>query len=172
MESVAPVLALLLGAFSAVASASAAALERSAVSPGSNPAVLALLEAAEQDLNAKRPEQASMLLERALGIEPRNPAVWHYLALARLEQGNVAQAEAMAAKSRSLAEGDRALRARTARPAAGAALQTPSRAVTRTNDARRERPARRAEIRARSLAEHARRQFRRYGSNEPARRQH
>ena len=115
MKSIAPTLALLLGAFGAVATHSATALERqdddlrtlrAAASRGQNPAVLALLETAERELGAGRPEQASALLERALRIEPRNPTVWHYLGRANLELGHTAQADAMAAKSRSLVAGD------------------------------------------------------------------
>ena len=119
MKSIAPALALLLGAFGAVATHSATALERqddelrtlrAATSRGQNPAVLALLETAERELGAGRPEQASALLERALRIEPRNPTAWHYLGLAHLELGHTTQAEAMAAKSRSLVAGDPAPR--------------------------------------------------------------
>ena len=115
MKSIAPALALLLGVFGAVATHSATALERqddelrtlrAATSRGQNPAVLALLETAERELGAGRPEQASALLERALRIEPRNPTAWHYLGLANLELGNTTQADAMAAKSRSLVAGD------------------------------------------------------------------
>jgi tetratricopeptide (TPR) repeat protein len=69
-----------------------------------------LLEAAKQELAAGRPQQASLLLERSLQLEPGNPSAWHYLGVAHLEQGNYAQAEAMAAKSHTLAAADRALR--------------------------------------------------------------
>jgi hypothetical protein len=103
-----------------VGTAPAAAVERSAAderrslraaaSRGRNPAVLALLDTAERELSAGRPERAAALLERALAIEPRNPTAWHYLGLANLELGNSAQAEAMAAKSRSLVEGDEGFR--------------------------------------------------------------
>jgi hypothetical protein len=119
MKSIAPALALLLAAFGAGATQSATALERqddelrtlrAATSRGQNPAVLALLETAERELGAGRPEQASALLERALRIEPRNPTVWHYLSLSRFELGHTTQAEAMAAKSRSLVAGEQAPR--------------------------------------------------------------
>ena len=67
MKSLAPALALLLGAACAVAAHSAwppsSARHRRR---SGNPAVLALLEAAEQELDAGRPEQASAFLERAL----------------------------------------------------------------------------------------------------------
>jgi hypothetical protein len=133
MKSLAPALPLLLAALGALAAANAAAaLEyRSnelapfqAASRGDNPAVLALLEAAEQALREGQPAQAATLLERALRVEPRNPAVWHYLGLARHELGDYEQAEAMAAKSHGLAAGDRALRTRNARLLADAQRAT------------------------------------------------
>jgi tetratricopeptide (TPR) repeat protein len=123
MKSLAPALASLLAALCALAANPVAALERQgnelaafrAASRGDNPAVLALLENAEQALRDGQPEQATALLERALRVEPRNPAVWHYLGLARHELGDYEQAEAMAAKSHGLAAGDRALRTGNAR---------------------------------------------------------
>jgi tetratricopeptide (TPR) repeat protein len=122
MKSLAPALASLLAAFCALAANPVAALERQglelgafrAASRGDNPAVLALLESAEQALRDGQPEQAATFLERALRIEPRNAVAWHYLAVARLDLGNFGQAEAMAAKSHGLAAGDRALRTRNA----------------------------------------------------------
>ena len=96
MRSLAP--ALLLGALAALAAHSAGALEPD----GRNAAALSLLETAKQDLSAGRPEQASVLIERALRIDPANPTLWHYLSVARLELGDSTQAQAMAAKSRSL----------------------------------------------------------------------
>jgi len=86
-----------------------------ALSGRGNEAVLALLQDAERELRAGRPEQASVALERALRIEPRNPTVWHYLGLARLDLGEYAQAEVMASRSHSLAPADRTLRAYNAR---------------------------------------------------------
>lgn len=235
MKPIAPALALLLGASCAVAADSAAALERAAPPRGGNPAVLALLEAAEHEFRAGRPEQASMVLERALRIEPGNPAVWHDLGRASLELGNSAQAEAMAAKSHNLAGDNRALRVSNAELMA-AALQSSGRTPTnnqlqvlasprwfdaaierastysdtgdrperryseeqvrrwapaqaaaqtsrdvrspawRARDAaaegvRRERAARRAELRSRSVIMIDSRQYRRSGSNEIVRRQ-
>jgi hypothetical protein len=73
-----------------------------------------------------------IVLERALHIEPRNPTVWHYLGLARFDQGNYSQAEAMAAKSHTLASADRSLRTRnvglmaSAQRAAGKPVSVPS----------------------------------------------
>jgi tetratricopeptide (TPR) repeat protein len=130
MRSIAPFL-VVLGA-GAVATNSMAALENAETSASGNPAVLALLQTAEQDLGAGRPNEAAILLERALRIEPRDATAWHYLGMARLEQGKFAQAEAMAAKSHSLAVDDRSLRARNAslmaaaQHAAGKPVSVPS----------------------------------------------
>ena len=116
----------------ALAGSSVEALERADVSPDENPAVLALLETADQDLDAGRPDDAALVLERALRIEPRNPTVWHYLGLTRFDQGNYSQAEAMAAKSHTLASGNRSLRTRnaglmaSAQRAAGKPVSVPS----------------------------------------------
>lgn len=118
--------ALLLGAFCGMALESAAAPERpgnelragqaidrpAAARNGESAAVTALLDAMDQALGAGRPEEALALLERALRIEPRNAALWHYLGIANLESGHYAQAEAMAAKSQSLAGSNRTLRTR------------------------------------------------------------
>ena len=129
MRTIAPALALLVGALSVVVADAVAAVERLsdevrtvrgadrplALSGRGNEAVLALLEDAERELRAGRPEQASVALERALRIEPRNPTVWHYLGLARLDLGDYVQAEVMASRSHSLAPTDRALRAYNSR---------------------------------------------------------
>jgi hypothetical protein len=142
MKSIAPALALLLGTLGTLATSPAAALERpgdelrtlrATTSRGQNPAVLALLDSAVGELAAGRPEQASALLERALRIEPRNPTAWHYLGVANLELGKPTQAEAMAAKSRSLVAGDRGLRDWASRT-----LIEPARTYV---DSGRERPA-------------------------------
>jgi hypothetical protein len=132
---------------------------RAAASRGQNPAVLALLDAAQRELGAGRPEQAATLLERALAIEPRNPTAWHYLGLANLELGNSAQAEAMAAKSRSLVAGDEGLRDWTART-----VIEPVRSFIDSGrdrrEARRAEELRRAEIRSRAANERDRRRRR------------
>ena len=132
MKSLPPGVALLCAALCALTAGSVAALERAEVSPDANPAVVALLESAERDLNAKQPDEAAVVLERALVIEPRNPTVWYYLGLARFDQGNYSQAEAMAAKSHTLASADRSLRVRnaslmaSAQQAAGKRVAVPS----------------------------------------------
>ena len=132
MKSLPPGPALLCAALCALMAGSAASLERAEVSADANPAVVALLETAERDLNAQQPDEASAVLQRALLIEPRNPTVWYYLGLARFDQGNYSQAEAMAAKSHTLASADRSLRVRnaslmaSAQQAAGKRVAVPS----------------------------------------------
>ena len=132
MSSLAACAGLLCAALWSLAASSAAALERADVSPDENPAVLALLEAADRDLDEGRPDDAALVVERALRIAPRNPTVWHYFGLARFGQGNYSQAEAMAAKSHSLASADRSLRTRnaglmaSAQQAAGKPVSVPS----------------------------------------------
>jgi tetratricopeptide (TPR) repeat protein len=76
------------------------------------PAVVALLEHAEHQANAGDLEAAAVTLERAIRIDARNPVLWHHLASVRLAEGEAAQAEQLAAKSNSLAPGNRALQAR------------------------------------------------------------
>lgn len=84
----------------------------SPVSPKAEPpAVVALLEHAEQQANAGDLEAAAVTLERAIRIDSRNPMLWHHLATVRLAEGEPAQAEQLAAKSNSLAAGNRALQA-------------------------------------------------------------
>jgi tetratricopeptide (TPR) repeat protein len=129
VKSPTPALALLLAVSCAVAAHSAAALERALPSRGASPAVVGLLEAAEQELRAQRPQQAVAMLERALQIDPRNPTVWYELGRARLELGHYTEAQAMAAKSHSLAENDRTLQSHNAELMA-AALQSSGHAPT------------------------------------------
>lgn len=112
-----------------MAASSAAALERALPARGANPAVVGLLEAADQELRAQRPEQAAAMLERALQIDPRDPTVWYELGRARLELGKFAEAQAMAAKSHSLAQSNRTLQTRNAELMA-AALQSSGEAPT------------------------------------------
>ena len=132
MSSLAAGAGLLYAALWSLAASSAVALERADVSPDENPAVLALLEAADRDLDLGRPDDAALVVERALRIAPRNPTVWHYLGLARFDQGNYSQAEALAAKSHTLASADRSLRTRnaglmaSAQQAAGKPVSVPS----------------------------------------------
>jgi predicted Zn-dependent protease len=76
------------------------------------PAVVALLEHAEQQANAGDLESAAVTLERAIRIDSRNPILWHHLATVRLAEGEPQQAEQLAIKSNSLAAGNHALQAR------------------------------------------------------------
>ena len=76
-----------------------------------NRAVVALLERAQLDAGAGRPDAAGATLERALRIEPRNAWLWHELAQLRLAQGQYAQAVALAQKSNSFAGTQRRLQA-------------------------------------------------------------
>lgn len=77
-----------------------------------SPAVVALLERAEQQHQGRDLEAAAVSLERALRIEPRNPSLWQRLATVRLEQGQWDQAIQMAARSNSYAGRYSGLRAR------------------------------------------------------------
>jgi predicted Zn-dependent protease len=70
-----------------------------------SPAVVALLEHAEQQANDGELESAAASLERAIRIDPRNPVLWYHLATVRLAQGDPSQAEQLAVKSNSLATG-------------------------------------------------------------------
>ena len=76
------------------------------------PAVVALLDQAEQQANAGELEPAAASLERAIRIDPRNPVLWYHLATVRLTQGEASQAAQLAAKSNSLAAGNRIQQAR------------------------------------------------------------
>ena len=76
------------------------------------PAVLALLEHAEQQANAGDLGASAASLERAIRINPDNPVLWYHLATVRLEQGEALQAEQLAVKSNSLAPGDTLQQAR------------------------------------------------------------
>ena len=75
-----------------------------------NSAVLALVQNAHTDVDAGRFPNAVATLERALRIEPKNPRLWQVLARVRLQQGEYAQAESVAARSNSWAVDDVSLR--------------------------------------------------------------
>jgi tetratricopeptide (TPR) repeat protein len=68
-----------------------------------------LLNTASEQSRAGRHDTAAASLERALQIEPRNAWLWHRLARARFAQGELEQAEQLAAKSNSFAADDRRL---------------------------------------------------------------
>ena len=76
-----------------------------------NPAIRELLNDANRHSAEGRHDGAAAALERALQIEPKDAALWHRLARTRLDQGKVGLAEALAAKSNSLAAGDPNLQA-------------------------------------------------------------
>src|SRR6059036_2579398 len=80
-----------------------------------NLAIAGLLDGARADAAAGRLANAAASLERALRIEPRNPRLWQQLARVRLQQGDFAQAESLAARSNSYAGGDSTLRAENQR---------------------------------------------------------
>ena len=67
-----------------------------------NPAVLALLDETDYRLGEGDAEGAASAVERALRMEPKNPWLWHRLAVLRLQQGHRRQAVALAEKSNSL----------------------------------------------------------------------
>lgn len=69
------------------------------------------MESARTDAAAGKLPSAAASLERALRIEPRNPRLWHELALVRLRQGDYAQAQSLAARSNTYAGSDSELRA-------------------------------------------------------------
>lgn len=76
-----------------------------------NPAIMDLLNDANRHTAAGRHDGAAASLERALKIEAKDAALWHRLARTRLDQGRAGLAEALAAKSNSLAAGDPNLQA-------------------------------------------------------------
>src|SRR6185436_17380740 len=81
------------------------------ISRSENVAVAGLMESARADVAAGKLSTAAASIERALRIEPRNPRLWQELARVRLQQGEYAQVESVAARSNSWAGADRALRA-------------------------------------------------------------
>jgi tetratricopeptide (TPR) repeat protein len=76
----------------------------------SQPAVIALLEEADQYQKKSDWESAVAVTERALRIDGRNPHVTYRLAQYRLQQGKLSQAEALAKKAALLAGSDRSLK--------------------------------------------------------------
>ncbi|MEC7989968.1 MAG: tetratricopeptide repeat protein [Pseudomonadota bacterium] len=73
-------------------------------SPTKTSATFALLSAADEALAGKQPEQAILLMERAVRIEPRNFELWIRLSRAHLASGNLAPAIQHARKAIALAE--------------------------------------------------------------------
>lgn len=85
--------------------------EAQSPSASNNNAVVALVAAAHADMVAGKLDAAGASFERALRIEPRNPALWHELARLRLQQGQYQQTESLAAKSNGWAGDNKSLRA-------------------------------------------------------------
>ena len=56
------------------------------------PAVVALLDRAEQQANTGELVAADVTLERAIRIDPRNAVLWHHLATVRLAEGEAVEA--------------------------------------------------------------------------------
>lgn len=87
--------------------ASPAAAPAPDTSQTTSPAVADMLKKAERLVKTNKLGSAVATLERALRLEPKNPMVWHRLALVRQQQGRLAQAADLAAKSNALlAEND------------------------------------------------------------------
>ncbi|MGY3175129.1 tetratricopeptide (TPR) repeat protein [Pseudomonas sp. TE12234] len=84
--------------FCAVASFCSVAAERR-VPAQSNSASTTLIETASRQYGNGQLDQAAATLERALHIQPNNPATLHYLGVLRLQQGQYQQAETLAARS-------------------------------------------------------------------------
>ncbi|VVP73006.1 hypothetical protein PS914_01424 [Pseudomonas fluorescens] len=84
--------------FCAVASLCSVAAERRAPAQ-SNSASTTLIETASRQYENGELDQAAATLERALHIQPNNPATLHYLGVLRLQQGQYQQAETLAARS-------------------------------------------------------------------------
>ncbi|MCV6639359.1 tetratricopeptide repeat protein [Candidatus Albibeggiatoa sp. nov. NOAA] len=68
-------------------------------------AIVSLLSESFKQYDAQKYEQAAALLERALGIDGRNPVLWHNLAGVRLKQEDWKRAADLAIKSNSLIAG-------------------------------------------------------------------
>ncbi|MGF6092213.1 tetratricopeptide repeat protein [Pseudomonas sp. 18173] len=88
----------LLLAFCAFASHCSVAAERGAATQ-SNRASTTLIETASRQYESGQLDQAAATLERALHIQPNNPATLHYLGVLRLQQGQYQQAETLALRS-------------------------------------------------------------------------
>ncbi|AZD80158.1 hypothetical protein C4K15_3593 [Pseudomonas chlororaphis subsp. aurantiaca] len=88
----------LILALCAITSHCSVAAERKA-SQQSNSASTTLIESASQQYADGQLDQAAATLERALHIQPNNPATLHYLGVLRLQQGQYQQAEALATRS-------------------------------------------------------------------------
>ncbi|MCO6060339.1 tetratricopeptide repeat protein [Pseudomonas sp. MOB-449] len=121
------------------ASLPAYSAERREVQQGKS-ASIALLEAASLQLEFGEVEMAGTTLERALLIEPNNPATLHHLGQVRFQQGQYAQAVALATRSNARARNDAALRnlnlqlIQSARQAMGPGVSNGSEAETEVDE--------------------------------------
>ncbi|MGF1643922.1 MAG: tetratricopeptide repeat protein [Thiotrichales bacterium] len=86
----------------------ASAAQPQAAAP-TNPVVVSMLSAADQYQQSGDLDRASSSVERGLRVAPRDAHLWQRLARIRLQQGRYQQAEEMAKKSTSLAQGNRGL---------------------------------------------------------------
>ncbi|PIE63247.1 MAG: hypothetical protein CSA25_01285 [Desulfobacter postgatei] len=78
----------------------------SAVRPVQRPrpkALTRMIRNAENQLKNRQAQRAFSTLEQALYIDGQDPLIWHLMARAQLDQGNVVQAISLAKKSNSLA---------------------------------------------------------------------
>ena len=73
------------------------------------PAVVALLDSAEQASAGGDSDSAAFRIERALRLDPKNAQLWHRLAAVRFRQGDWQQVISLAQKSNSLASRDHSL---------------------------------------------------------------
>lgn len=107
----------------ALSSCSGGIFRESPAPASNNNAVIALVNSAHADMASTKFDAAGATLERALRIEPHNPALWQELARVRLQQGEYQQAESLAAKSNGLAGANKILRAENWRLVGQARLQ-------------------------------------------------
>jgi tetratricopeptide (TPR) repeat protein len=80
-----------------------------APAPAASPAVLALMQEAEENSASGSLDEAAATLERAIRLQPRNAELWHKLAEVRLKQFQPGLAEDLAKKSNILAQDNKAL---------------------------------------------------------------
>jgi tetratricopeptide (TPR) repeat protein len=83
--------------------------------PAPSSAATSLLTQGRAERAAGRYAAATAAIERALTIEPNDADLWLELAEIKLEEGDAAQAGAMARKALTLAGGDRDIERRAAR---------------------------------------------------------
>ncbi len=128
------------------------------VAQPNNGASAALLEAASLQLEFGEVEQADDTLERALRIEPNNPTTLHYLGQVRFQQGQYAQAVALATRSNARGRNDPELRERnfqlieSARQAMGPGISTGSEVEVERDEAAEIRVGLDQEVQARQVA--------------------